>query len=86
MHTEHMQETAHHQEVAYTVETFARDLLEQGVSALEIVWGNHKEYFEEIPPHCMGRYLRYRRTLLHRKALSVVLLEESMMESHPFAS
>ena len=86
MYTDNMQATAQLRTAEYTVAQFAQDLIEQGVCSLEIVWGNHKEYFAEVPPHLRGRYLRYRKTMLHRQALAVVLYEESVFADHPFSS
>ncbi len=86
MYTEDMQGTQQVHATEYAVAQFAQDLIEQGVCHLEIVWGNYKEYFAEVPEHLRGRYLRYRKTMLHRQALAVVLYEESVFLAHPFSS
>ena len=67
-------------------EWFKQRLIEQSVSALEIIWGNYLQYFHEVPPHLMDRYLHHRSTFLHRQALALARLEEAAMEDHPFAT
>ncbi len=66
-------------------EWFKRQLTERGVGKLEIIWGDYRAYFHEIPPHVMDRYLHHRPMLFHKQALELTLLEEKAMEDHPFA-
>lgn len=75
----------HARPIVRDVEWFKGRLIEQRVSLFEIVWGNYLHYFHEVPPHLMDRYLHHRASFLHKKALSLTILEEQMMEEHPFA-
>lgn len=78
--------------VASTVEVVVRDvawfkqeLIEAGVCGLEIVWGDYKTYFLQVPAAYVDRYLKHRRTLLHKAALAVTLFESAQEDAHPFA-
>lgn len=65
-------------------EWFKQRLQERGVCGLEIVWGNYKEYFEQIPPELISQYLSYRPRLLHKQALEAILFERKVLDGHPF--
>jgi hypothetical protein len=67
------------------LEAFKERLIAEGVSALEIAWGDYVEHFHEVPEHLRERYLHHRGRLLHRDALALSLLEQTAMENHPFA-
>ena len=71
--------------VSKDVEWFKQRLMDQKVSMFEIVWGNYVHYFDEVPTHLLGRYIHHRATFLHKKALSLAIFEEQVMEDHPFA-
>ncbi len=69
----------------FTLEWFKQQLIEAGVSALYITWGNYKEEFPEVPSHLMYSYLHHRKRVLHKQALARAEEEYLAMEAHPFA-
>ena len=60
-------------QVPHDVEWFRQELELRGVKGFELICGDYKENFHQIPPELMDRYLELRPLKLHRTALETVL-------------
>jgi len=67
-------------------EWFKERLQERGVCGLEIVWGNYRDHFNEIPEDLIFQYLSHRPRLLHKQALEAARFEREIFDAHPFMS